>query len=364
MTKSPHLGIDLFAGSGGISYGLLQAGFDMRLGIDIDPNFAFTLKENNKDMKVVVSDIRVLEPTEVVKSAGLRNKDIDRIVGGPPCRGFSQSNRRSRNLDNPLNNLYKEFFRFIRVLQPQIFLLENVAGLKTLHKGAVLQDILKIGEKLGYYLQWNIVNAEDFGVPQRRKRIIFIGTKQKADNLFEFKKNKPVTVRSALDDLPVLENGNVVDDLKYSRDSKLSNYQKIMRMNNGNIVSNNLVTKNGKLVMERYNYIPPGGNWRSIPAQLMSNYKNPNNCHGWIYYRLKWDEPSVVISNFRKNMLIHPEQHRGLSVREAARLQSFPDYYLFYGPLTSQQQQVANAVPPLLAEKIGKNIIKYLREVH
>jgi DNA (cytosine-5)-methyltransferase 1 len=95
----------------------------------------------------------------------------------------------------------------------------------------------------------------------------------------------------------------------------------------------------------------------------MFNYKNPNNCHGWIYYRLKWDEPSVVISNFRKNMLIHPEQHRGLSVREAARLQSFPDYYLFYGPLTSQQQQVANAVPPLLAEKIGENIIKYLEEI-
>ena len=100
MTKSPHLGIDLFAGSGGISYGLLQAGFDMRLGIEIDPNFAFTLKENNKDMKVVVSDITVLEPTEVVKSAGLRKKDIALIVGGPPCRGFSQSNRRSRNMDN------------------------------------------------------------------------------------------------------------------------------------------------------------------------------------------------------------------------------------------------------------------------
>ena len=363
MTKSPYLGIDLFAGSGGISHGLLQAGFDMRLGIEIDPNFAVTLKENNKNMKVVVSDIRVIDPTEVVKSAGLRKKDIDLIVGGPPCQGFSQSNRRSRNLDNPLNNLYKEFFRFIRVLQPQVFLLENVAGLKTLHRGAVFQDILKAGEKVGYYVQWDVVNAEDFGVPQRRKRIIFIGTKQKTDNLFYVKKNKPVTVKMALDDLPILENGNVVDELKYSRDSKLSNYQKMMRMNNENIVSNNLVTKNGKLVMERYKYIPPGGNWRSIPSQLMFNYKNPNNCHGWIYYRLKWDEPSVVISNFRKNMLIHPEQHRGLSVREAARLQSFPDHYLFYGPLTSQQQQVANAVPPLLAEKIGKNIIKHIKEL-
>ena len=362
MAKSTYIGIDLFAGSGGISYGLLQAGFDMRLGIEIDPNFAVTLKENNKNMNVVVSDIRVIDPTEVVKSAGLRKKDIDLVVGGPPCQGFSQSNRRSRNLDNPLNNLYKEFFRFIRVLQPQVFLLENVAGLKTLHRGVVLQDILKIGEKLGYYVQWDVVNAEDFGVPQRRKRIIFIGIKQKTDNLFYVKKCKTVT-RSALDDLSILENGNAVDELKHSRNSKLSNYQKMMRKNNGNHVSNNLVTRNSALVVERYKYIPPGGNWKNIPPHLMTNYKNPNNCHGWIYYRLRWDESSVVINNFRKNMLIHPEQHRGLSVREAARLQSFPDNYIFYGSLGSQQQQVANAVPPLLAEKIGKNIIKYLMEV-
>ena len=364
MTKSSYLGIDLFAGSGGISYGLSQAGFDMRLGIEIDPNFAVTLKENNKNMKVVVSDIRVIDPAEVVKSSGLRKKDINLIVGGPPCQGFSQSNRRSRNLDNPLNNLYKEFFRFIRVLQPQVFLLENVAGLKTLHRGAVFQDILKTGEKVGYYVQWDVVNAEDFGVPQRRKRIIFIGTKQKTDNLFYVKKNKPVTVRSALDDLPILENGNAVGESKYSQDGKLSNYQKMMRKNNGNIVSNNLVTRNSALVVERYKYIPPGGNWKNIPPHLMSNYKNPDNCHGWIYYRLRWDEPSVVISNFRKNMLIHPEQHRGLSVREAARLQSFPDQYIFYGPLGSQQQQVANAGPPLLVEKMGNNIMKYLREVN
>lgn len=178
------------------------------------------------------------------------------------------------------------------------------------------------------------------------------------------KENKAVTVRSALDDLPILENGNAVDELKYSRDSKLSNYQKMMRKNNGNIVSNNLVTKNSALVVERYKYIPPGGNWKNIPPHLMSNYKNANNCHGWIYYRLIWDGPSVVISNFRKNMLIHPEQHRGLSVREAARLQSFPDDYIFYGPLGFQQQKVANACPPLLVEKIGKNIMKYLREAN
>ena len=134
MTKAPYICIDLFAGAGGLSYGLSQAGFDIKLGIEINPSFAVTLKENDKNMKVVVSNIEVVDPTEVVKSAGLRKRDINLIVGGPPCQGFSQSNRRTRNLDNPLNNLYKEFFRFVKVLEPQVFLLENVSGLKTLHK--------------------------------------------------------------------------------------------------------------------------------------------------------------------------------------------------------------------------------------
>jgi len=363
MTKVSYIGIDLFAGAGGLSYGLSEAGFDMKLTIESNSNFADTLRKNNRNLKVIVSDIREVEPAEAVKSAGLRKEDIHLIAGGPPCQGFSQSNRRSRNLDNPLNNLYREFFRFVKLIKPQVFLLENVAGLRTLHKGAVLHDILNKGKELGYYVQWDIINAEDYGVPQRRKRIIFIGTIEKTSSLFAVKRNKVITVREALDDLPILENGNSASELKYSRYTNLSDYQKKMRKNNGQTVLNNLVTKNSSLVVERYKHIPPGGNWKHIPPNLMRNYKNLNNCHSGIYYRLRWDEPSIVISNYRKNMLIHPEQHRGLSVREAARLQSFPDHYIFCGPLGSQQQQVANAVPPLVAEKIGKNIIKYLEEV-
>ena len=361
MTKISPVGIDLFAGAGGLSYGLSQAGFNMALGIEINSNFAITLKENNRNMKVVMSNIKTVDPLEALKFAGVQKADLDIIVGGPPCRGFSQSNRRTRNLKNPLNHLYKEFFRFVKVLHPQAFLLENVAGIKTLQKGKVLQDILDRGNKLGYKVQWDEVNSEKFGVPQRRKRIIFIGAREKVNNLFTQEKNSIITVRSALNDLPILDNGNTVNELKYLKCSNLTKYQKKMRKNNGDSVLNNLVTKNGALVLERYKHISPGGNWKCIPPYLLSNYRNPKNCHGWIYYRLKWDEPSVVVSNFRKNMLIHPKQDRGLSVREAARLQSFPDNYIFYGPLTSQQQQVANAVPPILAEKIGKNILNYLR---
>lgn len=362
MARISPVGIDLFAGAGGLSYGLSQAGFNMVLGIEINSNFAVTLKKNNKNMKIVTSNIKAVDPIEAVESAGVQKTDIDIIVGGPPCRGFSQSNHRTRDLSNPLNHLYKEFFRFIKALHPQVFLLENVAGIKTLQKGKVLLDILERGKKLGYNVQWNDVSSEKFGVPQRRKRIIFIGTREKVNSFFTQKKSCIITVRSALNDLPILDNGNLINELTYLKYSNLTKYQQKMRKNNGGTVLNNLVTKNGRLVLERYKHIPQGGNWKCIPPHLLSNYRNPKNCHGWIYYRLIWDEPSVVVSNFRKNMLIHPKQDRGLSVREAARLQSFPDNYIFYGPLTSQQQQVANAVPPILAEKIGKNILNYLRD--
>jgi DNA (cytosine-5)-methyltransferase 1 len=361
LTLDP-IGIDLFAGAGGLSYGLSQAGFNIKLGVEIDSNAALTLKKNHKKMNVIVSDIRSLDPILMLKQAGINPEELLIIAGGPPCRGFSRSNLRNRFLENPLNSLYKEFFRFIKILNPPIFLFENVEGLKTLANGIIFHDIHNLGKKYGYNTQSFILKAEDFGVPQRRKRIIFTGTKL---NNFElkFKKKKKVTVREALDDLPVLLNGNSIDSMDYSKNENLSSYQKKMRKANGNYVTNNLVTQNSRLVIERYNHIPQGGNWKKIPINLMTNYKNLKNCHGWIYYRLKWDEPSIVISNFRKNMLIHPEQNRGLSVREAARLQSFPDNYIFYGTLSSQQQQIANAVPPLLSKEIGINLLKIVGDI-
>ena len=360
MTNSPYVGIDLFAGAGGLSYGLSQAGFDMRIGIELDSHTAITLRKNHENMNVVVSDIKAIKPLEIINSFDLQPGDIDLVAGGPPCRGFSQSNRVTRNLGNPLNNLYKDFFRFIKELQPEAFLLENVAGLRTLNKGVALRDILDRGKKMGYHVQWEIVNAEEFGVPQRRKRIMFIGTKDKLDILVNGKISKTVTVKEAISDLPILRNGNTVNDMNYGREDNLSSYQKHMRKGSGKRVSNNLVTRNNELVLQRYKHISPGGNWRNIPPNLMSNYKNLNNCHTGIYHRLRWEKSSIVISNFRKNMLVHPEQNRGLSVREAARLQSFPDNYIFYGPLGSQQQQVANAVPPLLAKYIGERIYKMI----
>jgi len=360
MTKPSCVGIDLFAGAGGLSLGLANAGFDMKMGIEIEKYSAGTLQKNNPHQKVITANICNLSPLMVLKKNGLKPKEIDLIAGGPPCQGFSKSNMRSRHIGNPLNEMYLEYFRFVKDIKPEIFLFENVAGLTLLPYGQRFKEIKAIGEKMGYKIQAEIVDSQNCGVPQQRKRVLIIGTKSKIDNILMCDKKPLITVKNAIDDLPVVENGNNTDELPYKKSSGLTKYQKIMRKNCGKTVRNNIVTKNSDLILERYKHIPEGGNWRAIPPHLMKNYSNPQNCHGWIYYRLKQDHPSVVISNFRKNMLIHPTQDRGLTVREAARLQSFPDNYIFYGTKESQQQMVANAVPPLMAEKIGKKLIEIL----
>jgi len=169
-----------------------------------------------------------------------------------------------------------------------------------------------------------------------------------------------LTVRDAIEDLPQLENGALADVLPYGREeTQLTGYQSRMRKGTSGArsVSGNLVTRNAKYIVERYHHIPQGGNWENIPEELLANYADFTRCHTGIYHRLSWDQPAKVIGNFRKNMLIHPEQHRGLSVREAARLQSFPDEHVFTGSIGFQQQQVADAVPPLLAEAVATEVL-------
>ena len=205
----------------------------------------------------------------------------------------------------------------------------------------------------------------DFGVPQNRKRVFFIGNCTGADLdfldvLVEKNNTDSRTLRDAIGDLPVLENGNAVDEVQYKK-GRPNTYQNLMRTNPDGTVKNNRVSKNSELVIERYKFIEPGENWSAIlkkKPDLLLNYNDTKNCHSGIYKRLEWNKPSVAINNFRKSMMIHPNQDRGLSVREAARIQSFPDDYVFFGSIGSQQQQVANGVPPLLAEAVGRQIIK------
>jgi len=322
--------IDLFAGAGGLSLGFNRAGFNIVLALDNDADAGRTYRKNNNknSSEVLTEDIGKVDFDSKLRELRLSKGEIDIVLSGAPCQGFSASNKRTRSLDNPKNRLFEKFLRAVKKIYPKWILFENVSGILSLEKGKVVQIINAELEHIGYSCKWDILNATDYGIPQVRRRFLLVANRIGVDFAFPSPthgngKRPYITVRDAISDLPVLENGNRDDDMPYRYNSpNISEYQREMRMGYSRYnCTNNQVSKNNDLVIKRYSFIPQGGNWCDIPTYLMKNYKDTNNCHSGIYRRLKWDEPSIVIGNFRKNMLIHPEQDRGLSVREAARLE-------------------------------------------
>jgi len=342
---------ELFAGSGGMSVGALAAGIEVRLALEIDKHAAATYASNHPNVPLLQCDIRELPelPLKQFKQPTL-------LLGGPPCQGFSTSNQRNRSVSNSKNWLFKDVFRLARRWNPDWILLENVKGLIETEGGLFLDQILDGLRKYGYTSTWKVLNSADYGVAQRRERLFIVGSRHGME--FQFPAptagRKRVTVREAIDDLPHLDNGSSACELAYSGPAQ-NRYARHLRSGQ-KVVSNNLVTRNAAFVTERYKHIPQGGNWEDIPSRLMKNYTDATRCHTGIYHRLMMDEPSIVIGNYRKNMLIHPIENRGLSVREAARIQSFPDSYKFVGSIGFQQQQVGNAVPPLLAKAVFEQL--------
>lgn len=347
------IGIEVFSGPGGMGLGANKAGIDVKLAIEKNSYAAQTYLVNHKNTSVVVDSVENIQ-----NFSFKRDKSPLIIFGGPPCQGYSNSNRKTRSSENPMNWLFQEFIRIAKLNNPDWILIENVPGLKNMEKGFFLEKICDQLHKIGYTPSLSILNAADFGVPQRRERLFIVGSK---DGIaFEFPKgdfiNNHVTVEEALSDLPSLLNGSLEPSLKYKHKA-ISEYAKLVR---GRLrkSTQNFVSKNSETVLKRYKHIPQGGNWQNIPLELMSNYKDPSRCHHGIYRRLESHKPAMVISNYRKSMLIHPTEDRGLSVREAARLQSFPDNYKFIGPLVHIQQQVGDAVPPILAEAVFNKIME------
>lgn len=345
------IGVDLFAGAGGLSLGAKWAGIDVSYAVEFDKVVATTYKNNHPECIMLNYDI-----------ANVTKKNIpvpfpSIIFGGPPCQGFSASNQKTRTLGNPKNSLFKHFIRLVAELEPEWVVFENVQGMVSFQKGTVVDGIVSELKKMNYSVVKKIVDAVDFGVPQYRKRFILIANKKGI--LFEFPKNQPakITVKEAIGDLPSLKNGEKIEMSNYKK-NYFSDYIKLMR-ENSEFPMQNYVSRNKSYVIERYKYIKQGQNWQSIPKSFMKNYSDKSKCHSGIYRRLSYQEPSVVISNYRKNMLIHPVEDRGLSVREAARLQSFPDSFVFFGLIGAIQQQIGNAVPPLLAKAIFDRIMEY-----
>ena len=355
------IGIDIFSGAGGLSLGAEMAGFDVRLAVEKDKCAAETYRRNHPATKLLEGDIHDIDPLEHLHL--LPNENVTIVFGGPPCQGFSTSNTMTRNMMNPNNSLFEEFVRFVSVLQPEWFVFENVEGFVHFENGKIKNKVEECFREMGYNVTSKVLWASDYGVPQRRNRFFMVGNRLGIDFQFPVPFGTVITVEEAIGDLPDLVNGQMDASLSYKLPARrASDYARQMR-NGSKRSRQNFVSRNEDYVIERYHYIGQGENWRSIPRELMQNYANTANCHSGIYKRLRANEPSIVISNYRKNMLIHPIQDRGLSVREAARLQSFPDKFVFSGSLMHIQQQIGNAVPPLLAKAVFERILEYAQAV-
>jgi DNA (cytosine-5)-methyltransferase 1 len=347
------VGIDLFCGAGGMTLGAKLSGVNVMYAVENDKYAAETYQFNNEDIILLQNDIRLISHIPITREQELV------VFGGPPCQGFSTSNQKTRTKQNPNNWLFLEFIRIVKSFfpLPEWVVFENVKGFSETEEGIFLNAVFAQLEQLGYTVSYGILNSVDFGVPQKRSRLFAIGSIK--GNRITFPKttvSSHVTVKQAINDLPRLRNGATDFVLPY-KITPPSNYVLELR-GQESLCYNNNVTMNSANILKRYKHIPQGGNWQNIPNSLMKNYTDKNRCHTGIYHRLREDQPSVVIGNYRKNMLIHPWEDRGLSVREAARLQSFPDWYIFKGSIGFQQQQVGNAVPPKLAKVVFDSIIK------
>jgi len=340
----------VFSGAGGMSIGAAWAGIETIVAFDADPYAAKTYQINHPETKVICDDVRNIKDFSIYRPEGPCV-----VFGGPPCQGFSTSNQRTRNASNENNWLFKEFLRAVEQIDPEWVVFENVRGILETANATFLDHVIQGLEKLGYTVNYGLLNAADYGVPQKRHRLFVIGSKHGVKVKLPLAEEvKHVTVNDAIADLQELPNGASFEQLAYKCVAK-SDFAKKMR-GRRRVSYNHNVTNNAAHIIDRYKYIPQGGNWENIPDYLMGSYTDKSRCHTGIYRRLKADEPSVVIGNYRKNMLIHPTQDRGLSVREAARLQSFPDDYKFIGSIGFQQQQVGNAVPPLLAKAVFESL--------
>jgi len=377
--------VDFFSGAGGLTCGLSMAGFQSILASDIHPIYVATFSKNHPNTRVLTKDIRDLSKGEILELTKLKPGELDLIAGGPPCQGFS-INAPIRTLDDQRNHLFKEYLRIAEILKPKAILIENVPGIISLGKGTAVEAIYAHLKKMGYAVDHRILFAAHYGVPQMRFRTIFIALRD--SNKIEFPdptynatavanfagarelclkiaplftqglKNK-TTVWDALSDLPELTPGQLIDDVCYTK-SPQSDYQIILR-EHSNKVFNHGCAKLGKVNLERLKHIPQGGSWRDIPYSLLPAglQRARRSDHTKRYGRLHPDELcSTILTKCDPHWgsFFHPTQDRAISVREAARIQSFPDHYAFTGNLTEQFEQVGNAVPPLMAKAIGETI--------
>jgi DNA (cytosine-5)-methyltransferase 1 len=382
--------IDLFAGAGGLSCGLIQAGFYPILANELVPQYAETYQINHQNTNLVVGDIRDVCEQDLKRRLGVSEGEVDLVAGGPPCQGFS-INAPIRSLDDQRNHLFRDFLRVVSSLLPKAVVIENVPGIVSLGKGTVVDNIYAELNKMDYSVEHRILFAGHYGVPQMRFRTVFIGIRNykggikfpepqfNAEAVANFAKSKelcmkisplfqtdikaPTTVWDALSDLPEIKNGELNSPSKYQSKAQ-SDYQRYLR-NGSRILSQHYCASLADINLERLKFIPQGGSWRDIPHELLPKglQRARRSDHTKRYGRLHPNSLcSTVLTKCDPHWgsFFHPFQDRVISVREAARIQSFPDTYKFAGSITQQYEQIGNAVPPLLGKVVGEAVIKML----
>lgn len=386
--------IDLFAGAGGLSEGLTEAGFHGLFSNEVVPEYAQTYQRNHQSTTVVTADIRSLDPEMIRKDLNLEREELDLIAGGPPCQGFS-INAPVRSTLDERNHLFKDFLRFVDAFAPRVVLIENVPGLVSFEDGATLHAILDSLAELGYGTEVRILGAAYYGVPQMRWRTIIIGLRGKNIPSYAFpepichapirpnftatfggqsllKMPTPetdsnfVTVSQAIDDLPPLANGEQGEKIKQYQTNPSCNYQRRARTGSTGVI-NHEAPRLSEVNLRRLSYIKPGGNWTDIPDELLPKgmQRAKKSDHTKRYGRV---DPNGLASTILTKCdphwgaFFHYAQDRVFTVREAARIQSFKDHFIFTGTQAQQFAQVGNAVPPLLASAIGLAIKSVLAE--
>ena len=348
--------LDLFCGAGGMSYGMHKnSHFVTKVALDINEKLAQTFKENIPESELIIGDIQDKEIKEKIINLSKKNK-VNMIIGGPPCQGFSLKGKKL-GLDDPRNFLFIEYLHLVQELKPLVFVIENVKSLMSTSNGWFKNQIISEIKKLGYKVSVGIVRASDYGVPQNRERVIFLCSKNKAISLPEPTVKKPTTVRDAIEDLAYLNSNEGDFEQSYITEAK-TEYQKLMRKDSARLY-NHKASNHSEIAIHKLSMIPPEKGKEYLPENLLGKQKF-NSTWG----RLKWDEPSPTIdtrfdaaSNGTNN---HPFLNRSITPREAARIQSFDDRFIFYGNKVDIRTQIGNAVPPLMAKAIADHIYENL----
>ena len=356
--------VDLFCGAGGLSEGFRQAGFHVVAGSDYDASAGKTFAATHPEATFFGGRIQDLSVEDIKRATSLRTGDLEVLVGGPPCQGYSVYNH-GRGVDDPRAGLFREYLRIVEGLMPKWLVMENVSGLMSIADGAIIREIESSMDALGYKVKWQILKAEEYGVPQERRRIVFIANRIGAPINHPQPTHGPglepfVTIWDAISDLPQLANGDAHGVDQYS--SPPANAYQLELRDGASRLANHSSSRLAAVNLERMKHIPSGGSWRDIPFDLLpaGMKKAKRSDHTKRYGRPRKSDLACTIltkCDVHWGAYIHPVQDRAFTVREAARLQAFPDTFEFLGSRTEQYVQVGNAVPPLLGRAIAQALL-------